>query len=159
MAHNLGSITLPEQLTELKEALCLLNYQFIIKGYNSGIARQNRCMGQVLGEGLELPCFLQEPHLPHISLCSPTCLCAKSLQSCPTLCDPMDCSPPGFSVHGILQARILERVAIPFSTASLHHTCKSLYITHRGICVTVHVQVQITNKYHTITVGQPSQVK
>ena len=35
-------------------------------------------------------------------------LCAKSLQSCPTLCDPMDCSPPGSSVHGILQARILE---------------------------------------------------
>ena len=33
---------------------------------------------------------------------------AKSLQSCLTLCDPMDCSPPGFSVHGILQARTLE---------------------------------------------------
>ena len=38
---------------------------------------------------------------------------AKSLQSCPTLCDPMDCSLPGFSVHGILQARTLEWVAIP----------------------------------------------
>ena len=37
---------------------------------------------------------------------------AKSLQSCPTLCDPMDCSLPGFSVHGILQARTLEWVAI-----------------------------------------------
>ena len=36
-------------------------------------------------------------------------------QSCPTLCHPMDCSPPGSSVHGILQARILERVAMPFS--------------------------------------------
>ena len=33
---------------------------------------------------------------------------AKSLQSCPTLCDPMDCSLPGSSVHGILQAKILE---------------------------------------------------
>ena len=33
---------------------------------------------------------------------------AKSLQSCPALCDPMDCSLPGSSVHGILQARILE---------------------------------------------------
>ena len=40
---------------------------------------------------------------------------AKSLQLCPTLCDPMGCSPPVSSVHGILQARILERVAIPFS--------------------------------------------
>ena len=37
------------------------------------------------------------------------------IQSCPTLCDPTDCSSPGFSVHGILQARILEWVAIPFS--------------------------------------------
>ena len=39
-------------------------------------------------------------------------------QSCPTLCDPMDCSPPGSSVHGILQARILEWVAISFSRGS-----------------------------------------
>ena len=43
---------------------------------------------------------------------------AKSLQSCLTLCDPMDCSPPGSSVHGILQARILEWVAMPFSRGS-----------------------------------------
>ena len=40
---------------------------------------------------------------------------AKSLQSCPILCDPMDYSPPGSSVHGVLQARILEWVAIPSS--------------------------------------------
>ena len=40
---------------------------------------------------------------------------AKSLQSCPTLCDPIDCSLPGSSVHGILQARILEQVAMPAS--------------------------------------------
>ena len=39
-------------------------------------------------------------------------------QSCPTLCDPMDCSPPGSSVHGILQARILEWVAISFFRGS-----------------------------------------
>ena len=38
---------------------------------------------------------------------------AKSLQLCPTLCDPMDCSPPGSSVHGILQARVLEWGAVP----------------------------------------------
>ena len=41
---------------------------------------------------------------------------AKSLQMCPTLCDPIDGSPPGSSVPGILQARILELVAISFST-------------------------------------------
>ena len=39
----------------------------------------------------------------------------KSLQSCPTLCDPMDCGPPGSSIQGILRARILEWVAISFS--------------------------------------------
>ena len=42
---------------------------------------------------------------------------AKSLQSCPTLCNPIDGSPPGSSVPGILQARILEWVAIAFSNA------------------------------------------
>ena len=42
---------------------------------------------------------------------------AKSLQSCPTLCDPIDVSPPGFPVPGILQARTLEWVAISFSNA------------------------------------------
>ena len=39
-------------------------------------------------------------------------MCAKLLQSCPTLCNPMDCSLPGSSVHGILQAKILEWVAM-----------------------------------------------
>ena len=47
--------------------------------------------------------------------CKRTGLRAKSLQSCLTLCDPKDCSLPGSSVHGILQARILEWVAVPFS--------------------------------------------
>ena len=39
-------------------------------------------------------------------------------QSCPTLCDPVDCSLPGSSIHGILQARVLEWVAISFSRGS-----------------------------------------
>ena len=46
------------------------------------------------------------------------CVHAKSLQSCLPLWDPMDCSLPGSSVHGILQARILEWVAVPFSRVS-----------------------------------------
>ena len=46
------------------------------------------------------------------------CMCAKLLQSCPTLCNPMDCSLPGSSVYGILQARILECVAKPSSRRS-----------------------------------------
>ena len=46
------------------------------------------------------------------------CVCAQSLQSCPTLHDVLHCSPPGSSVHGILQARILEWVAITNSRGS-----------------------------------------
>ena len=42
---------------------------------------------------------------------------AKSLQSCPTLCDPIDDGPPGSTIPGILQARVLEWVAIAFSNA------------------------------------------
>ena len=45
-------------------------------------------------------------------------MCAKLLQSHPTLCDPMNCSPSGSSVHGILRARILEWVAISSSRGS-----------------------------------------
>ena len=47
--------------------------------------------------------------------CVRVCVCVLIAQSCLTLCDPMDCSLPGSSVYGILQARILDRVAIPFS--------------------------------------------
>ena len=47
--------------------------------------------------------------------CKHVCMHAKSPQSCLTLRDTMDCSPPGFSVHGILQASILEWVAMPSS--------------------------------------------
>ena len=73
------------------------------------------------------------------------CMCiyaaaAKSLQLCLTLCDPIDGSPPGSPVPGILQARILEWVAIPFSGIYMHtHTCIlnfffffSNYLTENG---------------------------
>ena len=46
------------------------------------------------------------------------CVCVLVAQLDPTLCNPVDCSPPGSSVHGIPQARILEWVAIPFSRGS-----------------------------------------
>ena len=49
---------------------------------------------------------------------------AKLLQSCLTLCDPIDGSPPGSSVHRILQARILEWVAISFSTREVENFFK-----------------------------------
>ena len=50
-------------------------------------------------------------------------LCYSLNQSCPNFCDPIDCSPPGSSVHGVLQARILEWVAIPFSRESSQPKC------------------------------------
>jgi len=46
--------------------------------------------------------------LSEVSKTAAAAAAAKSLQSCPTLCDPMDCSPPGSSTHGIFQARVLE---------------------------------------------------
>ena len=58
------------------------------------------------------PLFFSFPYLGQGLFLS--CMCF-SHQSCLTLCDPMDCSPLGFSVHGIFQARILEWVAIPCS--------------------------------------------
>ena len=48
-------------------------------------------------------------------ICTAAAAGAKSLQSCSTLCDPVDGSPPGSSVHGLLQARILEWVTVFFS--------------------------------------------
>ena len=63
----------------------------------------------VTGNGISS--FLYFNHLMDV------CMRAKSLQSCPTLCDPMNCSLPGSSVHGIFQASILEWVAMPSSRA------------------------------------------
>ena len=49
---------------------------------------------------------------------SSVCVCVLVAQSCKTLCDPMDCNPPGSSVRGILQARVLEWIAMPSSRRS-----------------------------------------
>ena len=67
------------------------------------------------------PLFLdslqENPHYAYILVALAAAVAAKLLQSCPTLCDPIDGSPPGSSVPGILQARTLEWVAISFSNA------------------------------------------
>ena len=75
---------------------------------------------------------------------------AKSLQSCLMLCDPMDCSPPGSSLHGILRARILEQVAIPFSRGS----SQSRDETHISCVSCIGRQVL----YHWHHPGSPHQV-
>ena len=77
-----------------------------------------------------------------VCVCVCVYMCVRSVaQSCPTLCDPMDCSPPGSSVHGIFQARILEWVATSFFRESsqtrnqTHVSCfagESLPLCHLG---------------------------
>ena len=64
----------------------------------------------------------------------PLSVCVSAPQSCPTLCDPMDSSPPGSSVHGILQARIREWIAMPFSRGSSRPRDRThiSYISHIG---------------------------
>ena len=89
---------------------------------------------------------------------------AKSLQLCLTLCDPIDGSPPGSSVHGTLQARTLEWVAISFSRRSfrprdwthvclLHWQASSLPLSHQGkkwllLWTQLNVSYFTTNSYH-----------
>ena len=61
-------------------------------------------------------CFTQDTSCPYSGMLTTT---TKSLQSCPTLCDPIEGSPPGSPIPGILQARTLEWVAISFSSFPL----------------------------------------
>ena len=61
----------------------------------------------------------QPGKLPQGSSAAAAAAAAKSLQLCLTLCDPIDGRPPGFSIHGIFQARVLEWGAIAFSTMEL----------------------------------------
>ena len=64
------------------------------------------------------PLLLKRTQSYWVSACMQACVRAKSLQSCLTLCDPIDCSLPGSSVQRVLQARILEWVAMAFSRGS-----------------------------------------
>ena len=80
--------------------------------------------------------------LHYLDFCIFTCVCIQSLQSWPTLCSSMDCSPLGFSVHGIVQARRLKWVIMPPSRESsrpqdqTHISCVSCiagkFFTHRA---------------------------
>ena len=77
--------------------------------------------------------------LCHGTFLGPTCW-AKLLQSCPTLCHSTDYSPPGSSVHGVLQARMLEWVAMPSSRASSRPRDQALifYVSCTGRQVLYH---------------------
>ena len=78
------------------------------------------------------------------SVCSPallqtplhfTFVCVLAPQLCPTPCDLMDCNLPGFSVHGILQARILEWTAIPFTFFFYFKNQPRRRPAYRSVCV------------------------
>ena len=96
------------------------------------------------------------PHYKH------KCVCAKSLQSCLTLYDPMVCHSRGTSVHGILQTRVLEWVAIPFSRGSSwprDGTCVSYvscmagwFLYHQGITREAHKSKKL-DPYVTWTIS------
>ena len=71
-------------------------------------------------------------------------------QSCQTLSDPMDCSLPGFSVHGILQARVLEQVAIAFSIVKW----QCMFILHiflNRIKIKIILNTQLMNDGHFVS--------
>ena len=82
-----------------------------------GGAVQNICLGEKAEEFLSFLVLMLSLHLPARETRAAAAAAAKSLQSCPILCDPTDGSPPGSPVPGILQARTLEWVAIAFSNA------------------------------------------
>ena len=96
--------------------LVFFNYGFLrVDGWDEGLGGRYK-------KGRDYECIW----LIHFTVQQELIQCCKAImkeevkvtQSCPTLCDAMDCSPPGSSVHGILQAVILEWVADPFSRGS-----------------------------------------
>ena len=107
----------------------------------------------------------------HIELCKfklYTCVHAKSLQLCLTLCNPMDCSPPGSSVHGSLQARILEWVSTlssrgsswprdqtPIAYISLHRQVGSSPLAPPGKS---NIYTGYTYNYEMITITTPHTI-
>ena len=113
------------------DCYALLQGIFPTQGSNSGLphcrqilhhlSHSTECLLILQAQGVQTNpslCLLPPPPSP-ARQSSAAAAAAKSLQSCPTLCDPMDSSPPGSSVHGILQARILD---YPISLYDVHHT-------------------------------------
>ena len=98
------------------------NYIIILLGVLIGAilliaAGENRVVVRLDNICLSIPVLYMSVSVHVVFVCSMHAAADKSLQSCPTLCDPIDGSPPGSSVPGILQARILGWVAISFSNA------------------------------------------
>ena len=93
----------------------MVKFIFVLSSYNENLCP---CLILILGKRHLIFCSWDSCLAYDLYVAWVVILRAQSLQPCPTLCDPMDCSPTGSSVHGILQARILEWAAIPFSRGS-----------------------------------------
>ena len=90
-------------------------YPWDFPGKNTGVVCHFLLQGILLAQGSRtcISCTDRQVLSHWATRLSIVCMCAESLQSCPTLSDPMFCSPPGSSVHGTLQARTLEWVPCP----------------------------------------------
>ena len=84
--------------------------------------------GSVLSKSLQHH-ELQHTKPPCPSSTPGACECVLVAQSCPTLCNPMDCSQPGSSIYGIFQTRVLEWVAISFSIQLHVRLCVCVYVS------------------------------
>ena len=99
---------------------CFLIYPFQLERNRREYVPLSNPVGAPVPVSLQLPYITSsQQDMPSCFATTQACCCcsAKSLQSCPTLCDLIDSSPPGSPLPGILQARTLERVAISFSSA------------------------------------------
>ena len=107
------------------------NYTLVLKNKNKDLPKSGNftytCFKFLFK--IFLFCLILPFTYPSIS----TAAAAKSLQSCPALCNPIDSSPPDSSVPGILQARILECVAISFSNQSIHVCLKCDYVQNKDL--------------------------
>ena len=91
-----------------------------------------------------------------------TSLCLLAAQSCLTLCDPVDCSPPGSSIHGILQARTLRWAAVSFSRGSfwsrnrIHVFCTGRWVFYcwatREALIIPNISTYWSKQYEVVTV-------
>ena len=113
LSRSVVSDSLRPHGLEPTRLLCL--WGFSRKEYWSGLPCPPLLQGIFPTQGLnpDLPAWQVDSSLSE----PPAAAAAKSLQSCPTLCDPIDGSPPDSPIPGILQARTLEWVAISFSNA------------------------------------------
>ena len=94
----------------------------------------------------------------NVCVCACECVCVLVTHLCLTLCDPMDCSPPRSSVHGILQTRILEWVAMPPSRASSQSRDWSQVSHIAGRFFTVWATREAPMKYISSVIRLESQI-